>query len=299
LEEIFLRVGSPADLAHASTACGSFRGLITDPSFLRRYRAIHPPLLLGFLSNAGLLRAEPPHPSSAAARAHARAADFSFNDYLPPSTGLRWLPADVRDGRVLLFSMPKLKDSSSSESSQALRCATPCPVDSCMLLPPIPDDLVASVQVLEQNIDSSEFLLVPSGHEEVETSFRVICCTCCVTRLVVFICSSVSGLSPTVRSQCVYGCLYWKVDNMNKLLKLDMNTMEFSTNDLPPDHNDWIIVVVEGGEGKLVMFSQIDDGASVEYYTVLQDDNQRGNGWHMKNTIPSPLNYYSFIIGSA
>ncbi|KAG0535507.1 hypothetical protein BDA96_04G372100 [Sorghum bicolor] len=45
LEEMFLRVASPApaDLAHASAACVSFRRLIADHSFLH---STHPPLLL-------------------------------------------------------------------------------------------------------------------------------------------------------------------------------------------------------------------------------------------------------------
>ena len=52
LEEIFLRVASSADLARASAACVSFRRLIADHSFLRRYRSIHPPLLPPLLSPA-------------------------------------------------------------------------------------------------------------------------------------------------------------------------------------------------------------------------------------------------------
>ncbi|CAN6205681.1 unnamed protein product [Urochloa humidicola] len=101
-EEIFLRVGSPADLARASAACVSFRRLISDPGFLRRYRSIHPPLLLGFLSYAyaGFQPVEAPHPNAAVARAVARAADFSF-DFVP-FPGSHWHPRDARDGRVLL-----------------------------------------------------------------------------------------------------------------------------------------------------------------------------------------------------
>ncbi|CAD6217686.1 unnamed protein product [Miscanthus lutarioriparius] len=99
LEEIFLRVASPADLVRASAACVSFRRLIADHSFLRRYRSIHPPLLLGFVSSSGFHPVEAPHPSAAVTRA----ADFSF-DHLPrPTTEwLRWRPCDVRNGRVLV-----------------------------------------------------------------------------------------------------------------------------------------------------------------------------------------------------
>ena len=69
LEEIFLRVASSADLARASAACVSFRRLIADHSFLRRYRSFHPPLLLGLVSSSGFQPVEAPHPSAAIARA--------------------------------------------------------------------------------------------------------------------------------------------------------------------------------------------------------------------------------------
>ena len=69
LEEIFLRVASPADLAHASAACVAFRHLIADHSFLHRYRSFHPPLLLGLVSSSGFQPVEAPHPSAAIARA--------------------------------------------------------------------------------------------------------------------------------------------------------------------------------------------------------------------------------------
>jgi hypothetical protein len=82
LEEIFLRVASPADLARASAACVSFRRLISNPSFLRRYRSVHPPPLVGFLNTAGFHLVEATHPSAAVARAVALTADFSL-DFLP------------------------------------------------------------------------------------------------------------------------------------------------------------------------------------------------------------------------
>ncbi|CAL5083392.1 unnamed protein product [Urochloa decumbens] len=312
-EEIFLRIGSPTDLVRASTACVAFRRLITDTSFLRRYRAIHPPLLFGFISHAGLLRAEPPHPSSPAAAA----ANFFFNNYLPPGRGSWWYPCDVRDGRVLLYCTLKHND---CDLFPDLAVCDPLS-RRYMLLPPIPEGLITSVQARKQNIDASESLLVLSGQEELETSFRVICCMRCATRLVVFIYSTVSGCwsvttSPTwpslglnvlppdlleleMGAKCAYGCFYWQVENMNKLLKLDMNIMEFSINDLPPDHDRRIVCVVEGGEGKLAMFSQNEDGTSVEYYILLQDDNGRATEWHMKNTIPLPFNYYSYITCSS
>ncbi|KAK3135620.1 hypothetical protein QOZ80_5BG0421280 [Eleusine coracana subsp. coracana] len=50
--EIFLRLppDEPAHLVRAAVVCTSWRGILTDPTFLRRYRAFHgAPPLLGFL----------------------------------------------------------------------------------------------------------------------------------------------------------------------------------------------------------------------------------------------------------
>jgi hypothetical protein len=106
VEEILVRVASPADLARASTACISFHRLITDPIFLRRYRSsLHPPLLLGLINvngdDASFQPAEAPLPGAPAGRAIARAADFSFR-YVPRGRWGGWYPTGVRDGRVLL-----------------------------------------------------------------------------------------------------------------------------------------------------------------------------------------------------
>ncbi|CAN6183765.1 unnamed protein product [Urochloa humidicola] len=104
LEEIFLRLPTPTDLARACTTCASFRRIITDRSFLRRFRAIHPPPLLGFAAFDGLHRAQLPHPSAPLARALADAADFSYS--FIPTEDPPWYPCDIRQGRVLLVSFP-------------------------------------------------------------------------------------------------------------------------------------------------------------------------------------------------
>ncbi|CAD6266945.1 unnamed protein product [Miscanthus lutarioriparius] len=129
-----------------------------------------------------------------------------------------------------------------------------------------------------------------TGTEE-ETSFSVICWMFSKTRLEVFMFSSTRparwaavksiswadlGLPKEIDDclngpgQCVYGCFYWKVYCRNELLKLDMDTMEFSKYDLPPDHGNRTIVILESGEGKVAMFSTLGEG-SVEYYTFMAE----------------------------
>ncbi|KAM0867979.1 hypothetical protein ACQ4PT_041640 [Festuca glaucescens] len=63
---IFLKLDSAADLARACAASPAFRRVITDPRFLRDFHALHPPPLLGIISNV-FLPAEQPHPSASAA----------------------------------------------------------------------------------------------------------------------------------------------------------------------------------------------------------------------------------------
>ncbi|CAD6254702.1 unnamed protein product [Miscanthus lutarioriparius] len=308
LEEIFLRVASPADLARASTACVSFRSLIADPAFLRRYCSIHPPLLLGFVSSYGFHPAEAPHPSAAVARAVA----FSF-DYLPCTTRRhRWHPCDVRDGRVLL----KCTRVEVLVYWDLLVCDPLC--RRYLLLPPITDDLLASIGIQTKNISHSGASFIRSGGIEEDTSFSVIRWMQSNSRLGVFIFSSGSGcwsvstsiswgdlgldeIDLLISSQCVYDCFYWKLTNMNTLIKLDMNSMRFCSIVLLPGHEERQIVIVESGESRVAMFSIIYEGTSVDYYTFSQNGSEKSHEWHLKSTIPLPAHYTSecYIGGPA
>jgi hypothetical protein len=62
IPEILIRVppDDPACLVRASLACKSWRRLLTDPGFLRRYRALHrTPPMLGFLCNVSTILGGP------------------------------------------------------------------------------------------------------------------------------------------------------------------------------------------------------------------------------------------------
>ncbi|CAD6223556.1 unnamed protein product [Miscanthus lutarioriparius] len=175
LQEILLRIGFPADVIRASAACVTFRRLVTEPSFFRRYRSLHPSLLLGFLDTKTFQLAQAPHPNAPAARALFRAASFSFEDHLPRRQALYriwpWVICDLRDGRVLL------------------KC-TPLGFKFNAL------DWLPELAVQRYNIPCFEAFLVPSStEEEDERSFRVIsmAMTDCMTKLAVFIFSSSSG----------------------------------------------------------------------------------------------------------
>ncbi|KAL6657864.1 hypothetical protein ACP70R_005644 [Stipagrostis hirtigluma subsp. patula] len=318
LEEILLRIASPADLARASAACASFRRLVADPVFLAKYRSRHPPLLLGFLHSAsgGFHPAEAPHPSAAAARALAGAAGFSFDDYLPRGRGSRWCPCDVRDGRVLLQS-----SAADEEVATLPDLAVCCPLSRrYLLLPRLPDDIF---QAQEQRFQGFEAFLVPSGDWE-HTSFRVIAKTNYMKKLAIFIFFSGSrrwnvgtftswealSLPPDGhnRISCLlamhwlhsyaYGCFYWKLYRKSKMIKFDINNMEFSTVDLPPGYDKRKIVIVEAGEGMIGMFSQMSDSVSLQY-TICQNEGDMSNELKMGDIIPSPVVYRRDIVAAS
>ncbi|OEL15798.1 hypothetical protein BAE44_0023184 [Dichanthelium oligosanthes] len=195
LEDIFLRLDAAADLARASAACTTFRRVVSARRFLRRYRSLHPPPVLGFLEadRPGAFHpADPPHRSAPAARALAQAADFSFS-FLPYPMPNFWNVCDASDGRVLLC-----RCSSNTDAFADLVVCDPLH-RRYVQLPPIPDDLAVPTWVWD--MPGFDRFLDPVSkeekHEEEEEeedlSFGVICAVQCQHKLVTFHFSSVTG----------------------------------------------------------------------------------------------------------
>ncbi|CAM0906226.1 unnamed protein product [Alopecurus aequalis] len=295
LAEIFLLLPTPADLVRASAAFVSFRRLVTDRPFLRRFRSLHAAPFLGFINHNGFHPALPPHPSAPAARAVSLAADFSFS-FLPSRDS--WIIRDVRDGRVLLDRTAE--DGASEESPVFTELARWC-----------------------------EPFLVPPGEEEgeaEETAFRVIWMAQCKTKLVAFVFSSSTGEWRAVASQrwgdllagtgvftasskspvffgrqYACGCFYWIMDWREKFLMLDSQRMEFSIADLPPGCRRPLIAIVDAGEGRPGMFSvreHMADGTFDLYYTIRRNDGQSSNQWQMEKIIPLDSGYGYFLRGA-
>ena len=283
LEEIFLRLPTPAALARASTACASFRRIITARSFLCRFRELHPPPLLGFAAdNGGFNPVQEPHPSAPLARALADAADFSYSYVPKPDAGVftPWSPCDVRDGRVLLARDRRFRRTGLTIYKRKVLAVCDPLSRRYVLLPPLREDMTLQ----QEQLSGFDSILAPIGDDEDETSFRVICWANYESKLVMFVFSSATGkwcvpASPcwssfgTVRtSQNLLFCfnyfrgnLYWTAPWENKLIVLDTCRMEFSTvNILTSDHMQLINLsnqsrcipsVVVATEGALDMFT--------------------------------------------
>lgn len=158
LEDIFLRLSS-ADLARVSASCFAFRSIVADSHFLRRYRAVHPPLLLGYLLGRF-------HPAAARALATVAGAFFDFESLPYSPSSWRCHCSDVCEGRVLL---------ECTRGGAGYPDIAVCDPLSrrYKVLPPIPDDLIASAQAQEHHNLFFNAFLVPSGHME-DTSFKVM-----------------------------------------------------------------------------------------------------------------------------
>nr|CAB3454617.1 unnamed protein product [Digitaria exilis] len=284
LAEILIRLPALADLGRTCCACPTFRRVITAHSFLRRLRALHPPVLLGILSHA-FIPAEPPHPSAAAASAFADAGAADFKCSFLPSPD-RWRSQDARDGRVLLSAVPEdptREEEEESDCRALVRELAVCdPIHRrYLLLPAISDELAALVHQPEM-ADFQPFL-TPSLQDEWGTSFRVICLAECTSKLVVFVFSSgnwqwhasefdgwraltadtgnpdpgyVSELSTRYYA---HGCCCWVMPWIQKLLVLDTCTMEFSSVDIPPAHPMLPRAIVEADEGRFGVFTLVVD----------------------------------------
>ncbi|KAF8669205.1 hypothetical protein HU200_051535 [Digitaria exilis] len=197
----------------------------------------------------------------------------------------RWRPwyfQGVGDGRILFRSnLPHVLDAFPD-------LAVGDPLYRRYLL--LPSILVG--QVKEHFFQYFDAVFAPSRDESDDRTFGLIVTVHYAAKSVVLVFNSVSsswsvatliswdalcfaGLTrlPMLWRPCsVYGCIYWKIDSMSKLLRLDMNRMEFSAVDLPPDHDDGHVVVVEAGEDRLGMFSHNKSDTFLNYYTRMQGE---------------------------
>lgn len=305
--EIFLRLPTPADLVRAAASCVSFRRVAARRSFVRRFRKLHAPPLLGLLDGARTFHpAVPPHTSAPAASAAALvAADFSFL----PATARAWAVQDSRDGRVLLHG---------AETTEMLVCD---PLHRrYLVLPPIPDDLAASVEdpFPLPPLPWRQIFLADPGEDEPadETSFRVISMAQCKTKLFAFVFSSSSGQWRALPSQrwddliagflpsadtlvgfreYSYRCFYWRIDcdAEKDMLVLDTRRMEFSITESPPDAKCSYGCMVEAGENRPGMFVIT---AGVLSYSIRQNCSGGSSEWQKEKTIS--LGSGHFLIGS-
>ncbi|KAJ1289292.1 hypothetical protein BS78_02G153400 [Paspalum vaginatum] len=332
LEDIFLRLPTADDLVRAFASCTTFSRIITSRQFLRRFRAVHPPPLLGFAAYEGFCPAQPPHPSAPLASAFADAADFSYSFVPTGRWNTPWHPRDVRQGRVLLECTPEFEHPAYEYydivSVKDLDLAVCDPLSRrYRLLPRIPKQLRAQYEPL---LDCGLFF-APTGEDDDETTFGVVCMGMAhdKTMLVVFLFTSVTGqwdiracssswsyLAPVVpvsrySSSCLdyeqeQECFYWMMPFVNILLVLDVFSMELSVvSNLASYHMQYDSgkpLIVEGTDGGTEVFFLADffgDGPTNLIRLTKQSDSESSDEWQLANTISLPSEYNYFTLGAA
>lgn len=84
----------------------------------------------------------------------------------------------------------------------------------------------------------------------------------------------------------------------NKLLKLDINRMEFSTVFLPPHYDERDVTIVDAGEGRVGVFSHIKFRTSV-YYAIQREKGKIDDECHKEIIIQLPAHYDFSMVGAA
>nr|TKW29531.1 hypothetical protein SEVIR_3G401600v2 [Setaria viridis] len=278
LEDIFIRLDSAADLARANAACTTFHRVVTARRFLRRYRSLHsPPVLGGIVAEIGIFHpAEPPHRSASAAGAVARAADFTFSLLPKPN---RWRTRDVRDGRVLL-SAPAPAPASSLED---LVVCDPLHRRH-VLIPSIPGDQVASARYFDYDKQEFEPFLSPASEEEKESSSnRAMCNVLSNNKVVTFVFSSVTGQWQRVAETSGFGSINPELFVRHCVRRCSTGRIHTRTS-CSPWCSGMLHAIVEFEEGK-VGFLALDIG-TLELY--LRDDGVDADEWRHGKTIPLP-----------
>ncbi|CAO2187870.1 unnamed protein product [Urochloa humidicola] len=287
LAAILLRVPSPATVARAAAVCRRWRRVASSPAFLRLFRRLHPPPLLGFfICNGGLIveringvlvgevlnpifftsSPAPPGLSSAINRC----VNFSL-DALPNIE--HWALADTCDGILLLCD-----SSSARDRLQIPRRFVVCdPVAGRSV--PVRDAPIYEVDH-ESAYLGATLLLTDGDGGGGRLSFEVIVVTYFMwgPRLLVF--SSRSGawtvhpyadvggsrrimpmLGSVGEDMHANGCVYWLINDVQEtndyLMVLDTRTKAFSTIKLLNGmraryHGNMRVMRTDGGELRLV-----------------------------------------------
>uniref|UniRef100_A0A0D3GSA3 F-box domain-containing protein n=1 Tax=Oryza barthii TaxID=65489 RepID=A0A0D3GSA3_9ORYZ len=325
LEEIFIRLDTPADLARASASCPPFRRVITDPSFLRRYRALYPPPLLGHPppGDAGCLPPRRRRPTASAPAAGAVDLSCAF---LPDRH--TWRRRDVRDGRILFSREEEYYAPDDDGADVLLMDLAVCDpfTGRYAILPEIPQDLIDPLDLEGQSFLCFEPFLAPAtaaddDEDEVGgASFRVMYMARGLTKLMAFIfpweagewraveydgwAALINGTSTWLAEMFwrfhVHGNICWLLDWANKLLILDTTTNQLSTIEMVPGSWKKDIVFLETEEGQLGLFVLINNFyTSFDLYYAIWQDNDKGvKQWRVIEAIQLPLNYwYENLLG--
>ncbi|CAN6198433.1 unnamed protein product [Urochloa humidicola] len=291
--EIFVRLPSLPSLVRTAAACRAFLAAVrSSPSFRRRFRALHPPPLLGiFFDSDGtemptftpIRRRSDPDLAAAVRGADVFLTRVPDQDDAFPG----WQLAECRGGYLLLLNWR-------SEQIAAYN-----PLTRTLDVIPMPPDEISDG--CRGNFDYTDFFLILS--EEAPSSFRVVslCHDESRLRAAVFLSTTrewqilpwtedvpaePSGKKHFLRGGTqASGLLCWSHASEAYKVVLDTVTMEFSFIDLP-EHlkgKGYLYMVGETKDGKLCIVSAVEFRL---YVWLRREDADGVQKWMLDGVIP-------------
>jgi hypothetical protein len=249
LLDIFLRLPSLATLVRAALTCRSWRHAVaSSPSFRRRFRAVHPPPLLGLFF-------EPPGPVQAPNTP-------AFPIFVPARRRDRDLTAAVRGGDFFLTSLDERPDE--APCWNIVDCCRGCVLlmnwddESLLLFNPLtrqsedvfdlgPQDMFdgsrghyvqMNPRLLFSDEDPKSFRVVLLAHDESRIRANVFSSETWEWLVLPWVDVPASSIDDNCWIQDdggmqANGFLYWVYEDRRYLLSLDTATMEFDVTELP------------------------------------------------------------------
>jgi hypothetical protein len=286
LLEIFLLLPSLATLVRAALACRAWRlAVASSPSFRSRFRALHPAPFLGVFTNPempALPAFTPAHHRDRDVLAAVRGGDFFLTSVLQDDDELpvSWIIECCRDGYLLLMNW----------NTGILAIVNPL-AGHCPDYIEYPDESDPSARWLGVHLLSSE---------EDPISFRLLYVSCDDSRVRAAVFSSDTSdwqffpwfeVAPRTprndghiywlgRRNQVGRIMYWLFTNLEYILTLDTDTMEFSVYQLPACLQGHMFYnVFFGGTKDDVPCIAYDTGYSIRVLMFIADEEDGIGAW--------------------
>ncbi|KAL6615524.1 hypothetical protein ACP70R_037794 [Stipagrostis hirtigluma subsp. patula] len=290
LLEIFLRLPSLPALVRAACVCRAWRRAVaSSPTFRRRFRALHPPPLLGIFFDAATPVRRPAFPSFVPTlpsdrdqAAAVRGGDFfltSLHDH--PGETTCWLMMDCHRGYVLLADCVS---ESFAVMNPLTRRIERLPVSST-LFPSFWDDKIHHLapRLLCSDQDPASFRVLLLDHEESGVRATVFSSDTGEWSILPSLEVDIPLLEEEVNVQ-MNGILYWVCEDWRRLVSLDTSAMDFSITELPHclRWSRFGISQTYDGTARIVYA----DGLNVGVLVHTRDDDDGVEKWVLDRVVP-------------
>ncbi|KAK3156658.1 hypothetical protein QOZ80_2AG0110130 [Eleusine coracana subsp. coracana] len=313
LREILLRVGLATSLIQGALVCRRWCRHASDPAFLRRFRARHPPRILGvYLTLAlGPGPGPPPRPrfvpirpipelAGAARRAGAffdafegssgSILDSSGGDFFDPFEGSSGSILDSRGGRLLVSAFDERH-----ESTQFV-CSPMCPGRDMVVLPPPPPlppfHLTSDEECIMYHYGEflpdgagQSYFSVVMGNSEQQTTVHLYELHDMSWDLRASAAAQLPVSPPKSRVKLFDNTKFYRLSTINKILVCDFPSSSISTMELPNgvknEHNG-SIMLSRGDKSGIYLVYVKDSQLSIFHCSTAGDN--LGN-WFLVDTI--------------